>query len=49
MESAARMFSDTASIHTSTGIRMMIDTTTTHVGQCCFSVLKGFLSMVSRA
>jgi hypothetical protein len=28
---------------------MMIDMTTTHVGQCCFSVVKGSLSMVSRA
>ena len=49
MESAARMFSETASTHTRTGTRMMIDTTTTHVGQCCFSVLKNSLSMVPAA
>jgi hypothetical protein len=28
---------------------MMIDITTTHVGQCCFSVLKSSLSMVPAA
>ena len=49
MESAARMFSEIASTHTSTGIKMMIDITTTHVGQCCFSVLKSSLSMVPAA
>jgi hypothetical protein len=28
---------------------MMIDITTTQVGQCCFVFAKGFLSMVSAA
>jgi hypothetical protein len=49
MESAARMFIEIASTHTSTGIRIMIDITTTHVGQCCFSVVKSSLSIVPAA
>jgi hypothetical protein len=49
MDNAARRFKETASTHTSTGIRIMIAITTTQVGQCCFSVLKIYLSMVTAA
>jgi hypothetical protein len=45
MDKAARMSIEIASTQTRTGIRIMIDTTTTHVGQCCFAVLKSSLSM----
>jgi len=49
MESAPRMFIEIASTHTRTGTRMMIDTATSHVGQCCCSVLKSSLSIVPAA
>jgi hypothetical protein len=49
IDNAARRFIDIERTHTKTGIRMMIDITTTQVGQCCFVFAKGFLSMVSAA